>query len=525
MFKNEPLIDFSIAGSRESFADALASVEEAATKGEFHCSPVVGGKKLAGAKPLDLFSPSDPTLKIGTVSYATASDADMALDILVDSKSAWKHTPVKIRSEILRSIASEMRKKRNFLAALMILEEAKPWDQADADVVEAIDFCDYYASEMERLAGKKVTQEISGEQNYFFYQPRGIGVIISPWNFPLAIPCGMTVATLVTGNAAILKPAEQASLISAEFTKIALAAGVPPTTFALLPGTGEEVGSYLVEDPRVNIICFTGSKSVGLEINRRAAQTPDGQSFVKKVIAEMGGKNAIIVYEDADLDEAVKGVLYSVFGFSGQKCSACSRVITVGSVTEPFLTRLSRAAADVQIGDSRKPETVIGPLLDKEAQERVLSVLDNAYKEHKLAFRGEQPANGYFVPAAIFRDVDSYSKLWREEIFAPVLACTSVDTFEEALNLANGVPYALTGGIYSRSPANIEETIKRFEVGNLYINRHITGAIVGRQPFGGFKLSGVGSKAGGCDYLLQFMQPRSVSENTMRRGFTPELAN
>jgi RHH-type proline utilization regulon transcriptional repressor/proline dehydrogenase/delta 1-pyrroline-5-carboxylate dehydrogenase len=333
----------------------------------------------------------------------------------------------------------------------------------------------------------------------------------------------MVVAALVTGNVTVLKPSEQTSLVAAEFAKILLDSGVPGKAFAFLPGRGEIIGRELVNSSKTDMICFTGSKAVGLEIISKAAIVHPGQKSIKRFIAELGGKNAIIVDEDADLDEAVKGVIYSAFGFAGQKCSACSRVIAVGDSYETFITRLCEAASDLICGDAKNPATLVGPVIDKETHKRINETIAKAEKNNRLAFRGKETPNGYFVTPTIFRDVETTSDLWCEEIFGPVLACRKAATFEEALEVANQSQYALTGGLFSRSPKNIAVAREEFRVGNLYINRGCTGALVCRQPFGGFRMSGVGSKAGGPDYLIQFMEPRTISENTMRRGFAPNM--
>jgi len=419
-------------------------------------------------------------------------------------------------------IAARLRQDRLHLAALMIREAGKPWKEADADVAEAIDFCDYYAEELLRISTPLRTEELVGEDNFYFYEARGITAVISPWNFPLAIACGMVMAALVTGNVVILKPSEQTSLIAAEFARILLECGVPGNAFAFLPGWGEKIGRMLVNSPDVAIIAFTGSKSVGLEIIKNAAIVHPGQNHIKRVIAELGGKNAIIVDQDADIDEAVKGATYSAFGFAGQKCSACSRVIVVGDAYEGFLQRFCDATSSLIIGAASDPASTIGPVIDRESADRIIAVIENSKKTSQLAFQGATPAKGFFAPPAIFHNVDVNSDLWREEVFGPVVACRKANSLAEAIKLATASPYALTGGFFSRSPKNIAHVKEHFRVGNLYINRGCTGALVCRQPFGGFKLSGIGSKAGGRDYLLQFLEPRTVTENTLRRGFAPE---
>jgi len=522
-FKNESPTDFTVLRNIRLFEEALSSVKSLIEAKELEAHPIVAGKAEWGKTTIESQDPAIPTLALGKVNFADRTIADKALISLQSGAKGWADTPPKERAEIIRKIANLMREKRYFLTALIICECGKPWMEADGDVVEAIDFCDYYAAQMEKLGEPQKLVEVMGEHNIYFYQPRGVALVIGPWNFPLAIPCGMTVAALVTGNVTILKPAEQSSLIAFEFAKLVLEAGVPSDAFAFLPGDGEEIGAHLVQDRNIDLICFTGSKAVGLWIIEQASKRIDDQRTIKKVIAEMGGKNAIIIDEDADLDEAVKGVLYSAFGFAGQKCSACSRVIAVGDCYEPFLKRLCAGANDLIVGDPKRPETFLGPVIDVESQQRLLERIKKATEENSLAFQGEVPQEGYFVPATIFKDVAADSPIWSDELFGPVLACTRANSFTEAIELANNSEYALTGAVFSRSPNNLVLATKEFKVGNLYLNRGSTGAIVQRHPFGGFKMSGVGSKAGGPDYLLQFLEPRVVTENTMRRGFTPEL--
>ncbi|MFM7559335.1 aldehyde dehydrogenase family protein, partial [Cylindrospermopsis raciborskii] len=392
--------------------------------------------------------------------------------------------------------------------------------EADAEVSEAIDFCRYYAQEMERLDGG-VVYDVAGETNRYIYQPKGIAVVISPWNFPLAIACGMTVAALVAGNCTLLKPAETSSVITAKFTQILLEAGIPKGVFQYVPGKGSQVGAYLVNHPQTHVIAFTGSQEVGCRIYAEAAIVKPGQKHLKKVIAEMGGKNAIIVDESADLDQAVVGVVHSAFGYSGQKCSACSRVIVLQPIYETFLNRLIEATKSLNIGAAELPSTQVGPVIDSQAKNRILEYIEMGKKEAKLVLQLESPSQGYFVGPVIFADVPPQGAIAQQEIFGPVLSVIPAPDFDQAVEIANSTNYALTGGIYSRTPSHIEQAKRELEVGNLYINRNITGAIVARQPFGGFKLSGVGSKAGGPDYLLQFLEPRTITENIQRQGFAP----
>jgi RHH-type proline utilization regulon transcriptional repressor/proline dehydrogenase/delta 1-pyrroline-5-carboxylate dehydrogenase len=375
---------------------------------------------------------------------------------------------------------------------------------------------------MLRLAPPRRLDDLPGEVNTYLYQSRGVAVVIAPWNFPLAILTGMTAAALVAGNTVIMKPAEQTPIVAAHLMDIFRHIGLPPGVLSYLPGIGEEVGAYLVAHPRVNLIAFTGSLAVGLRINEVAAKATEGQRGIKKVIAELGGKNAIIVDDDADLDESVSGVVASAFGYAGQKCSACSRVIVLEQVYEQFLNRLVEATQSLNVGPAEHPATSVPPLIDEEARQRVRQYIDIAKREGRLMLAMQGPAEGHFVGPVIVADVPSQSTIAQEEVFGPVLAVMKARDFDEALAIALDTPYALTGGLFSRSPAHIERARQEFRVGNLYVNRKITGALVGRQPFGGLGLSGIGSKAGGPDYLLQFLEPRVVTENTLRRGFAPK---
>lgn len=522
MFRNEPLIDFTIPERREALRKAIDSLTRELSVSPREVVPIIQGEPIRTGTLFERRDPSERKRVIAVSHMATAQHAAHAVQSVARGAAGWEATPATIRAEILRKAATIMRARREQLEALIILEAGKPWIEADKDLAEAVDFCDYYADQMLRLATPIKTMEVPGEDNFYFYEPRGVAAVISPWNFPLAIACGMTVAALVTGNTVVFKPAEQTTLIGQELVKILYEAGVPHSALAFLPGFGEEVGRALVEHPLTNIICFTGSKAVGLEIMASASRLAPGQTSLKRVIAELGGKNAIIVDEDADLDEAVKGVIYSVFGFSGQKCSACSRVIVVGNAYEPFMRRFTEATSDIISGSAADSSTLVGPVIDEESQIRILRTIAEGERTLSLAYKGPLPATGYFVPATIFQDVPEESPLWTEEIFGPVACCRPAANFEQAIQMANRSQYALTGGVFSRSPAHIALARRTFKVGNLYINRSCTGALVCRHPFGGFKLSGVGAKAGGPDYLRQFLEPRTVTENTMRRGFTPE---
>lgn len=519
-FVNEPLTDFSDDDARDRMQEALDDV-----KAEFgdEYPLLINGRAIDTKGKLLSKNPSHKAQILGSICSASPDDAVEAVESARRAFREWSRIEPHYRAEYLQLIANELREHRFELAAWEIYECGKTWAEADADVAEAIDFCVYYAQQMLQMAVHK-RFDVPGEENSYFYRPRGVAVIIAPWNFPLAILTGMTTAALVTGNTVVMKPAEQASIVAAKFMKIIGNAGIPDGVVNFLPGVGEEVGPELVGSPEVDLIAFTGSRTVGLAINQIASETDSRQTSVKKVLAEMGGKNAIIIDEDADLDEAVLGVVQSAFNYAGQKCSACSRVIVLDVVYDLFLDRLVEATKSLPVGAAELAETVVGPVIDDEARRRIREYIEIGTNENRLAWGTpvDHLANeGHYVGPHIFADVDPSSRLAQEEIFGPVLAVIKAKTFDEALDIANDTDYALTGGIYSRSPVNLERAKREFLVGNLYLNRSITGALVERQPFGGFKMSGIGAKAGGPDYLQQFIIPVSVSENTMRRGFAP----
>ena len=524
-FTNEPLADFAVAANREAFAHAIARVRDACQSPPL-VPVVIGGERTEPADRFDRRDPSNHERVVARVCAATAADARRAVETARAAQPAWQAAAVHRRADVLRAAAAIMRARRCELAALQVFEVGKPWREADADVAEAIDFCDYYAREAERLfAPRRV--DLPGEENATTHLPRGVAVVIAPWNFPLAILCGMTAAALVTGNAVVMKPAEQSSLTGLRLFEILREAGVPAGPLAFLPGRGEEVGPALVSHPDTAVVAFTGSRAVGLAINRLAAEAsaaPDSR-VIKKVIAELGGKNAIIVDDDADLDEAVVGAVASGFGFQGQKCSACSRVIVLDQVHDVFVARLAEAVKSLGVGPAEDPGTRVGPVVDEEARDRVRSFVEIGRRDSRLVAGvdvGPLAEQGSFVGPHVFADVNPAGPLGQEEIFGPVLAVFRARDFEHALELANGTAYALTAGVYSRSPARLRRAAERLAAGNIYLNRGITGALVNRQPFGGYRLSGIGSKAGGPEYLLQFTVPRTVTENTLRRGFAPE---
>jgi RHH-type proline utilization regulon transcriptional repressor/proline dehydrogenase/delta 1-pyrroline-5-carboxylate dehydrogenase len=521
-FHNEPVTDFARAENRDAMVAAIDGVR---TRLGEHVPLLIGPEEIkTGDRVLDSIDPSHTSRIVGRVAMAGPVHAQAAIEAARKALPGWAETTARERAGVLVKAAEIMRRRRFELAAWEVFECGKPWREADADVAEAIDFCEFYAREMIRLAEPR-RRDVPGETNASEHIPRGVAVVIPPWNFPLAIPCGMTVAALVAGNTVILKPAEQSPVIACRLVQILREAGVPPGALNFLPGLGEEVGQALVNHPDVALIAFTGSRDVGLLINRQAADTKPGKNHVKRVIAEMGGKNAIIVDDDADLDEAVVGVLQSAFGYSGQKCSACSRVIVLEGIYDVFLNRLIESGKAMKIGPADDPETLVGPVIDAEARRRILDYRQLARQEGRVVLDAdvsELTAVGTFVGPMIVADVKPGSRIAQEEIFGPVLAVLKARDLDDAIAIANGTQYALTGGLYSRSPVHISRVKREFVVGNLYINRGITGALVDRHPFGGFKLSGIGTKAGGSDYLLEFLLTRSISENTMRRGFAPE---
>lgn len=516
-FPNAEDTDYSVLTERNRSQQAFQYVREQLGKTYL---PLINGEYRNTLNTIESVNPSDPKEIIGKVGLLSIDQAEQAMAAAKAAFPAWKNTPASERAEILRRAAQLMVDRRAELSAWIVLEVGKPVREADGEVSEAIDFCNYYAAEMERLdAG--VAYDIAGETNRYIYQPRGIAVVIAPWNFPLAIATGMTVAALVAGNCTLLKPAETSSVITAKLTEILVEAGIPPGVFQYVPGIGADVGAYLVKHKDTHLIAFTGSQSVGCRIYAEAALLQPGQKHLKRVIAEMGGKNAIIVDDSADLDQAVQGVVQSAFGYSGQKCSACSRVIVLESIYETFLERLVDATQSLNVGAAEHPSTKVGPVIDATAQEKMQEYIAIGKTEAEVALEMASPGDGYFVAPVIFKGVAATARIAQEEIFGPVLAVIPVKSFAEALEAANSTNFALTGGLYSRTPSHIDQATAQFEVGNLYINRNITGAIVSRQPFGGFKLSGVGSKAGGPDYLLQFLEPRVITENIQRQGFAP----
>jgi len=517
-FINQPFADFSLPKVRNAFRAAIAETRKKLGK-TYMLS--IGGEDVDTGTLIESVNPARPREVIGRVCQAGTKEIEAAIDAAQNAFAKWRDTPGRERAGYLVKAAQIARDQIYELAAWQVLEAGKQWNQAYNDVAEAIDFLEYYAREMIRLSKPRYMGHAPGEVNEYFYQPKGVAAVIAPWNFPLAISCGMTAAAIVAGNCVIYKPSNQTPVVGYTLLEILREAGLPQGVFNYTPGSGAVMGDYLIDHPHVALIAFTGSMEVGLRIIERAARTPEGQRSVKKVIAEMGGKNAVIVDDDADLDEAVPHIIDSAFAYQGQKCSACSRVIVLDTVYDRFVERLLAAARSVRIGPAEDPANFMGPVIDETARKSITEYIDIAGKEGKILYSSETPEEGYYVPITIVEGITPEHRIAQEEVFGPVLAVMRAGDFDQAIEWANSTRFALTGGVFSRSPKHIEQCRRQFRVGNLYINRGCTGALVERQPFGGFKMSGIGSKAGGHDYLLQFMDPRTVTENTMRRGFVP----
>ena len=538
-FENEPILELRRAANREALLGALGDLD---ARLPIEVPLIIGRDASMGGASVATFEsvdPGSPGRVVAVAQRATEADAAAAIDAAVGAFPAWRAKTWQQRAEVLLGAADIMRTRRLELAALAVRECAKPWGEADADVCEAIDFLEYYARQAIEIGNGARLLQVPGERNTMRYEPRGICAVIAPWNFPIAIACGMTSAALVTGNTVVLKPAEQSPACGQVIVESLLQAGAPPGAINLVPGYGD-AGAALVRDPRVHTIAFTGSSAVGLEIVRTAAETPAGQSHVKRVVAEMGGKNCVIVDSDADLDEVVPGVVKSAFVYAGQKCSAAARVLAHEAIADTLIERLAGAVEVLRVGQADSFGTDVPPVIDDEAQGRVLDYIEIARRDGRIAAQrpvgasagagaaagegasGDPASGGHFCPPTLATDLPPDSPVLRDEIFGPVLAIERVASIEAACDAVQTSPFALTGGLFSRSPATIDYVVSRSPVGNLYVNRHITGAMVGRQPFGGNRRSGIGAKAGGPDYLLQFVEPRVVSENTMRHGIPVE---
>ena len=509
-FRNEPYADFSQPANRHAMEEALRQVRSQFGR-EYQLR--IGSEYISTGDRLQSVNPSNASEIVGVHHRADAALARRAVEAAWRYFPEWSRVPATDRVAMTAEAAQILRRRKLEFDAWLVYEAGKTWPEAEADVSEAIDFCEYYAREMQRLAGPQPVVQLPGERDQMVYIPLGAGVVIPPWNFPLAILVGMTVASLVAGNTVVLKPSSETPTIGAKFVEVLLEAGFPEQAITLLTGSGAAVGDVLVSHPKTRFISFTGSRDVGLHINELASRTQPGQIWIKRVVAEMGGKDAIIVDGDADLDRAVDGVFASAFGYQGQKCSACSRAIVDAKVYDEFLEKLAAKTRSIKVGPADDPANYLGPVISQSARKTIESYIETGRKEGRLVV-GDQPvpAEGYFVPPTIFADVDSRARIFQEEIFGPVLAVTKARDFEHALELANDSEYGLTGAVFSRDREHLRQAAERFHVGNLYFNRKCTGAMVGAHPFGGFNMSGTDSKAGGPDYLLLFLQAKSIAE-------------
>ncbi|MBN1420444.1 MAG: proline dehydrogenase family protein [Planctomycetes bacterium] len=517
-FRNVAPLDFSREREIAAMREAIAGVRG---RLPLDVRPLIAGERIETGRSGVSTNPADPSEVIARVSLAERAHVDAAVGAAHEAWQGWRRVSATDRARILFRAAEIIEKRRREFAALAVLEAGKIWYEADGDVAEAIDFLSYYGCEALRLDGRTPLPSPRGEENVYEYRPLGVIAVIAPWNFPASILTGMLSAAIAAGNAVVAKPAGSTPAIASELCDALADAGLPAGVLNLLTGAGSEIGDALIVDPRVRGIAFTGSREVGLRILRRTAEEP-GQG-PKRAILEMGGKNAIIVAADADLDEAVGGIIASAFGYQGQKCSAASRVIAVDEVYDALARRVVEATRSLRIGPPDQPGFPLGPVIAEDARVRIRAAIEKGKGEAKVLYEGETPAlPGHYVAPVVFGDVPPESTLGQEEIFGPVIAMIRAQDLDDAIRILNGTSYALTGGIFSRSPADIEKAKRECEVGNFYINRKITAAIVSRQPFGGFKMSGIGSKAGGPDYLRQFLTPVTITENTMRRGFAPE---
>jgi 1-pyrroline-5-carboxylate dehydrogenase len=510
-FSNEPGVDFSVESNRAAMREALALVESQLGQ-EYPL--VIGGEHRETGAWITSINPGNVDQVVGRVARARESDVQDAIDAAKAGFATWKRLSTENRASVLFKMAAILRRKRLELSAWMVYELDKAWDEADGEVAEAIDFLEWYGRQALKLAEKTPLASLPDEANDYLYQPMGVGVVIPPWNFPCAILTGMTMGPLSVGNAVILKPASNTPVIGYKVFEVMEEAGVPTGVVNFLPGGGAEIGDALVEHPEVRFVAFTGSRDVGVRIYERAAKVQPGQRYLKRVTAELGGKDAIIVDASADLDAAIEGIVTSAFGFSGQKCSACSRVLVDRSVAE-YVTAgvVERTKKLVSVGSSVVGESLTGAVVDKNQYDSIMSYIEVGAAEGREVYRGEIPdANGYYVPPVIFADVPPTARIACEEIFGPVLAIVPVDSYDEALEVANSSDYGLTGSVYARDRAKLDRARTEFDVGNLYFNRKCTGAMVGVHPFAGFKLSGTNSKAGGPDYLLNYVEAKAIGE-------------
>ncbi len=510
-FMNEALVDFNLQENNQAMETALSKVSSSLGR---DYDLIIGGKKISSVEKITCIDPSNPGNVVGTVSKASKKDAEAAMEAALKAFEAWKRVSPEERAGYLFKAAEKVRERKFELAAWMSYEVGKNWVEADAGVAEAIDFLEFYGREMLRIGSEQPVTQISGEKSELFYIPLGVAAVIPPWNFPAAIMIGMTSAAFAAGNTVVLKPSSDAPVIAAKFMEILQEIGLPDGVVNYLPGSGADVGDFLVQHPKTRLIAFTGSKEVGLRINEEAAKSRQGQIWIKRAILEMGGKDTIIVDNDVDLESAASGVMASAYGFQGQKCSACSRVILHENIHRKFLDLLLPKIEAIKIGapyESR--DNYMGPVINESACKKILDYVEVGKAEGELLAGGMRAAgDGFFIQPTVFDDISPMARLSQEEIFGPVLACINASNFDEALDIANNTEYGLTGAVYSNDRKHIEKARRDFHVGNLYFNRKCTGALVGVHPFGGFNMSGTDSKAGGRDYLLLFSQAKSVSE-------------
>ncbi len=510
-FRNEPFLDFTASGVKLGMQEALRIVERELGR---QYPLVLGGERVLSNEKIASVNPARPAQTIGVHQEAEPAHVEQAVAAAEKAFAFWSRVPVQTRVQLLLDTAASIRARKLEFCAWLTYEAGKNWQEADADVAETIDFLEFYAREALRLDGVATPIQLPGERNALRYLPLGPGAVIPPWNFPLAIMAGMTMAAVVTGNTVILKPSVDAPTIAARFVMLLEECGMPEGVVNLCQGSGDLAGAALVAHPKIRFIAFTGSKRVGLAVHQSAANTPPGQHFIKRTILELGGKDAIIVDADADLDAAVEGVAASAFGFNGQKCSACSRVIVDTHIYDAFCDRLVDRVESIQAGDPAE-NFAAGPVISQTAYKRVLDYIAVGRTEGRLLTGGEaiaSDAGGYYIQPTVFADVHRDARIAQEEIFGPVIAVIRSSSLDEALTIANGTEYGLTGAIYSNSREHLDRAAAEFHVGNLYLNRKCTGAMVGAHPFGGFNLSGTDSKAGGADYLLLFTQAKSVAE-------------
>ncbi|MFI8495210.1 L-glutamate gamma-semialdehyde dehydrogenase [Peribacillus butanolivorans] len=508
-YKHEPFVDFTNEENKKAYQEALQTVE--GYLGQDY--PLyIGAEKVTTDEKIVSYNPADKQEVIGRVSKANRALAEKAMQEAVTAFESWKKVKPEIRADVLFKAAAIIRRRKHEFSALLTKEAGKPWNEADADTAEAIDFLEFYARQMLTLKDGVPVQSRPGEFNRYDYIPLGVGIIISPWNFPFAIMAGTAVAAIVTGNTILLKPASTTPIVAAKFVEVMHEAGLPAGVLNFVPGSGAEVGDYLVDHPKTRFISFTGSRDVGLRIYKRASEVNEGQIWLKRVIAEMGGKDTIVVDKEADLELAAQSIVKSAFGFSGQKCSACSRAVIVEDVYDQVLDRAVELTKQLTVGNPVENH-FMGPVIDQAAFDKIMSYIEIGKEEGRILTGGEgDSSKGYFVQPTIVADVDPQARLMQEEIFGPVVAFSKAKDFNEALEIANNTEYGLTGAVITTNRLNMEKAREEFHVGNLYFNRGCTGAIVGYQPFGGFNMSGTDSKAGGPDYLQLHMQAKTTSE-------------